>query len=270
MLQLSQSKISTWETCQRKFQLRYIDRSDWPEPPHSADISAVMEQGEIFHMLAAQSYNLGDLFQFDAAELASPIDVWWQAFQQHRPIPKKGVQHRVESTLSATLTDQIKLVGRLDLLFLSEDRLEIFDWKTGKPRTHGDLKQDWQTRIYLALLYQSRALLGNESLSAEQLSITYWYTRDPQKSVKISYSEAWHAENWAELNALASQMGDRINSDQLNWPLTPHLKACSRCPFNILCGREPEEEVTEEPAFEILADDERIPAAPEIVIHPDI
>ena len=65
-------------------------------------------------------------------------------------------------------------------------------------------------------------------------------------------------------------MGERINSEQLNWPLTPHLKACCRCPFNILCGREPEEDVAEEPAFEILADDELIPAAPEIVIHPDI
>lgn len=272
MLQLSQSKISTWKTCERKFQLRYVDRHDWPEPPNSADSSAAMEQGEIFHMLAAQSYSLEDSFRFDAAELDSPIDAWWQAFQQDRPVPNQGVQQRVESTLTATLTDQIKLVGRLDLLFANEQKLEIFDWKTGRPRTHADLKQDWQTRIYLALLYQSRELLGNESIPAEQLSITYWYTRDPQKSVKISYSDEWHIENWAELNKLADQMGKRISSEDGAWPLTSNLKACNHCPFNVLCDREPDLEDQSDLVIlsAILNEDELEPFAPEIEIHPDM
>lgn len=266
MLQLSQTKIGTWQACKRKFQLRYVTGHEWPQPPFPADASAVIEQGEIFHMLAAQSYLLGDGFAFDPADLEPPVDQWWEAFQTGRPMPKKGQTVRVESTLTASLSQQIKLIGRLDLLFIGENGLEIFDWKTGNPRRETDLRLDWQTRIYLALLYQSRAILGADGVSADQLSITYWYPRDPQKSVKISYDEAWHATNWAEMSTLSAQIETDLEQSQQPWPLTNNLKLCSNCGFNVICGREPGPSTEIEPQDEDASSEQ----SPEIEVHPDL
>ncbi len=263
MIQLSQTKITTWQQCERKFQLRYIARQGWPEPPFALDLAAVMEQGEAFHMLAAQSYLMGDGFAFDPADLEEPVAGWWRNFIDNRPIPKKGQTARVEATLTANLTDKIKLVGRLDVLFLGKNKLEVFDWKTGKPRRESDLKADWQTRIYLALLYQSRQILGAPELAAEDVSITYWYPREPKKSVTIRYSEAWHAENWAELLKLAQQMEAKLERPDEVWPLTTHLATCGRCPFNAICGRKPEAEPES-------TGEEAIDSVPELSIHPDL
>lgn len=263
MIQLSQTRITTWQQCQRKFQLRYVAKQGWPEPPFATDLAAVMEQGEVFHMLAAQSYLMRDSFAFDPADLEEPVASWWSNFVEERPIPKKGQTARVEATLTANLTGKIKLVGRIDLLFLGDNRLEIFDWKTGKPRRESDLKADWQTRIYLALLYQSRQILGVPELAAEDVSMTYWYPREPKKSVTIRYSESWHAENWAELLELAKQMEAKLEQPEAVWPLTTNLATCGRCPFNAICGRKPEAEP--ESIVEEVVD-----PLTELTVHPDL
>ncbi len=265
MIQLSQSKINTWQQCQRKFQLRYVAGQGWPEPPFAAETTSVMEQGELFHSLAAQSYLLGDSFVFDPADLEEPVAEWWSRFSIEKPQPKKGQRVRVEATLTANVTAKIKLVGRLDLLMVGDNRLEIFDWKTGRPRRESDLRNDWQTRIYLALLYQSRQILDVAGIEAEALSITYWYPREPQKSVTIRYSEAWHAENWAELLQLAGEIESRLEQPESVWPLTSQLATCGRCPFNAICGREPEAEPEEE-----AAEEESAELVPELTIHPDL
>lgn len=262
MIQLTQSKIVTWQRCKRCFQLQYVDGNDWPKEPISADLSAVMEQGEIFHMLAAQSYLLEDSFAFDSAELEDPIGRWWEQFQTQKPQPKQGQKVRIESTLTAGITPHVKLLGRLDLLFLGGDELAIFDWKTGKSRSENDLKSDWQTRIYLALLAQSRPILGLESLPFKALSITYWYPRDPQNPVKIQYDEAWHETNWGELLKIATEIENQLRSAQESPTFASRLPGCNRCmPQAASSGESKEAPQT--------AEDEPFALA-EFEVHPDL
>lgn len=241
MIQLSQSKIAIWQTCERKFQLRYVEKNEWPIEPFAEESTKAMEAGEIFHMLAAQKILLGSQFEAPLNRLEAPLDSWWGNFENSvaKLMPRPSKSFRVETSLAAQVNSQVKLFGRIDLLVAEDYTLEIFDWKTGRPRSQPDLEQDWQTRIYMALLYQSRQALCGSNISAEQLSMTYWYAQDPERSVKIRFDEAWHVQNWVELVGLAGKISDRASSSATIWPLTNDLNACGRCSFNALCGREP-------------------------------
>jgi len=275
MLQLSQSKIDSWTTCERQFQLRYVERSEWPAAPYSAESIAAMGLGEAFHMLVAQRILLGPLFVAPSG-MEPLLQKWWDDFLQQGLLQRFDQQSiskgRVETSLAVQINEHIKLIGRVDLLWIGKGSIELFDWKTGRSRTKLDLEHDWQTRIYMALLYQLRHVLFDGEITAEQISMTYWYVREPKQSVKMSFDEAWHQQNWADLVTLAEQIENRLNDDgRTLWPLTPDHKACGRCLFNALCGRElAQPQVAAAWEQDEEEDDESALSFVEADIHPDI
>lgn len=256
-LLLSRNKLRTFLECQRRFQLRYIQRVPWPSQPVGARLNTALEQGQQFHRLLEQHF-LG--FDVDVStESDEAVKAWWSAFRRKPPFLPEGKRFP-EMALSVPI-DPIDgegghyLFGRFDLLILNDSSAHIYDWKTErKPRTANQLHEDWQTRLYLALIVEGASGLGF-TYKPEQVAITYWFAQEPEQSVTIRYTAEQHARNLAELKATVERIDRRMIAPNAIWPLTESLETCQYCEFRSYCGREVATvEVTESVAEMALED----------------
>ena len=223
----------TFLACQRRFQLRYVRQMPWPQKPLSATIAKAFEQGEIFHRLLEQH------FRGLPVELPADADAdvagWWRTFERSASEIPMGEYHP-EMTLTVPVGGHF-LFGRFDLLILTPDHAYIYDWKTERnPRPAAVLRDDWQTKLYLAMVTEGASAVGR-SYAPEQVSITYWFAREPEKSVTLGYTKAQHSEVWAELEALAERLDRRMVAPDAVWPLTDDWDECGRCGYRAYCDR---------------------------------
>ena len=237
-LLLSQGKLATFLTCPRRFCLRSLRHLPWPDTPLGDDSEESLVRGQQFHLMMERHF-LG--------LTASPTDVpdgriqqWWRAFQNHPPaVPpgKRLPEHRLTVPVGGHL-----LLGRFDLLVVGEANgrpfAHLYDWKTGRPRSTSDLRQDWQTRLYLGLLAEGGSALwaDGRSPAPEAITLTYWYANETDAPRTIAYSAAWHAQNWADIQAIVAQIDNSLAQD--DWPLTTNWDECRRCAYQVYCGRQ--------------------------------
>ncbi|MEZ4644054.1 MAG: PD-(D/E)XK nuclease family protein [Chloroflexota bacterium] len=235
---LSRGKLVSFLTCQRQFQLRYLQRLPWPVVPLAEPSQALLDRGQQFHQLL-QRHFLG-LEIIPAAIADDAVRRWWSLFQRYQAALPHG-RFLTEISLTVPL-DGALLNGRFDLLILGEKDgtpfAHLFDWKTGKAQDEATLRQDWQTRLYLALLAAGGAALlpPGHALLPEQIAITYWYVTEPDAPRTLHYNTAWHTQNWADLAALVAQI-TALDAEE-PWPLTADWSACQNCAYRVLCGRQ--------------------------------
>lgn len=239
-LTLSRSRLETFLACQRRFQLRYLRRLPWPPQPLSADTEETLARGQQFHQLLERHF-LG--MAVEPGLIGDErVRHWWDLFQRSGLNLPEGRPFHERPLPELTLTIPVGahlLVGRFDLLILGtqdgQPFAHLFDWKTGRPRREADLRRDWQTRLYLAMLAEGgQALL--EDVSPEAITITYWYAAAPDEPRTIRYDAAWHAQNWAEIQALAAQIDAQLSANE--WPLTTDWILCRDCAYQVYCGRQ--------------------------------
>lgn len=233
---LSRSRLASFLTCQRQFQLRVLERLTWPENPLRQADEERLGRGQQFHQLLERHF-LG--LAIEPATIAErQVRSWWRLFANSQLELAPG-QRLPELTLTIPIGQHL-LNGRFDLLILGEKEgkpfAHIFDWKTGKPQDEADLRHDWQSRLYLALLAEGAAALG-AALLPEQIRLTYWYVAEPDKPRTIQYSQSWHDRNWAELETLVARIDAQL-ADAGVWPLTDDWTACRTCVYQIYCGRQ--------------------------------
>lgn len=247
-LTLSRSGLTDFLACQRRFQLRYVTKMRWPQPPLEPAHKERMALGERFHQLVERHYLGFPIVAQDLDTQEPQLRQWWDIFLAHAPTfgtrgTSKGGAQRVlpEATVQIPVANGAHtLLGRFDLLVVTAvGELHLYDWKTGQPRTREALRTDWQTRLYLALAAQSGAALGLPNLAPEQVRLTYWYVQEPELPRVLGYDTAVHQTNWAEIQHLISQIDAQIKSvpTQESWPLTPDLKTCAACLYQAYCGR---------------------------------
>lgn len=264
-LLLSQGKLQTFLTCARRFQLRYLQQLPWPAAPVDARSETAVSRGQQFHLLMEQHF-LG--LTVPPGSVGDPaVSAWFHTFKQHNPVRQNGrflPEHRLTVPVGRHL-----LLGRFDLLVVGEAADEpfahVYDWKTGRVRGEGALRQEWQTRLYLAMLAEGGgALLGNgRSLPSEAVSLTYWYVTEPESPRHIGYSQRAHAQNWAEIQALVAQIEARL--PEAVWPLTEDWNPCRRCAYQVFCGRQEAGRDALDPDEEPLVVDE-----PDSWLEPDL
>ena len=145
------------------------------------------------------------------------------------------------------------LTGRFDLVIIGIEKqqpaVHIYDWKTSRPRPAEELRGEWQSKLYLAMLAESKSALEESgTLIPEQIKLTYWYVTDPQTPRTINYSQEQHKQNWAEIQMLVSDIDSCVQTGQ--WPLTDNWSHCRSCTYWVYCGRfeggEPEKILAEE------------------------
>ncbi len=239
-LLLSRARLEDFLACQRRFALNLglPRRLPWPPAPLAEQAEEGLTRGQAFHQLLERHF----LGLPVTPELVGDEQVrrWWGAFLRSglrlpagRPLPELSLTVPVAGHL---------LYGRFDLLILGNEdghpTAHLFDWKTGKARHEADLRQEWQTRLYLAMLAEGGRALTTDGrvISPEHISLTYWYASQPESPRIIHYTAAWHAQNWAEITLLVTHIQAALTLGE--WPLTDDLNHCRACSYQSYCGRQ--------------------------------
>ncbi len=233
----SQSSLQDYSDCPRRFQLRYLERLDYPamETEPALENERRLEEGAAFHRLAQQY--LAGIPAEKLAPLANTPNLqgWWDNFLDfcQAGLPK-AARLLPEVTLSARLGD-FRLLAKYDLLALPPDgRALIYDWKTYRHRPRPErLAARWQTRVYRALLWQAGAHLNQgKPFAAESIEMIYWLANAPHEAAHFPYSEAQARRDWDGLGRLAAEIAAAGS-----FPKTEEKKACLFCTYRSYCGR---------------------------------
>ena len=244
---LSRGRLVDFLTCQRRFQLRYLDNLPWPSLPMSVEMETAVSRGHAFHQLI-QQYFLG-LKIVPAAIEDVKLRQWWTKFLQFQATLPNG-RFLPEMSLTVPVGERGLLNGRFDLLVIRNDTvgepfIHIYDWKTGKPQDEMTLNQDWQTRLYLAMLAEGHHAIKDDQVNklrvaSDNVEITYWYVQEANAPRKIRYNSEWHTQNWAEIQQIVSQIEAQVAQSTENnvWPLTENESHCRPCGYQTYCGRQ--------------------------------
>lgn len=253
----SQSSLQDYVDCQRRFQLRYIQRRAWPalDTAPALESELFMQRGAQFHHLVHQ-YFLG----IPTEKLARQIEGdemlarWWKNFADLSGFRNlTGLQFRPETSLSAPLRG-FRLMAKYDLIALTPSPLTpsrstpvglpegegrkaiIYDWKTSRKRPKREwLEEKLQTRVYPYLLARAGAQFnGGLPITPERIEMIYWFTDYPDQPARFNYSAAQFAADEAYLSGLIAEL-QRLGAEPA--PLTDDEYRCNYCPYRSLCSR---------------------------------
>ncbi|MGB1252623.1 MAG: PD-(D/E)XK nuclease family protein [Candidatus Promineifilaceae bacterium] len=233
-LTLSRGKIISFLNCQRRFQLRHVTALPWPAAPMPQEKAEALLKGTMFHQMAERHFlGMPDAIPVDIDE---NVKRWWEIFQRRGPHLPEG--KRFPEASMTIVAGGMRLFGRFDLLITNDTSAHIYDWKTERsPRSAWRLREDWQTRLYLALVVEGADALGH-SYHPDDVSMTYWFAEAPEQSVVIRYNSDWHRQNWAEIKATIGRIERRLAASEAIWPLTDDLELCASCGYRTYCGRD--------------------------------
>lgn len=235
---LSRPRIETFLICPRRFYHHYVNKLAWPDPPLDEATETAVLRGQQLHQLIERRFH--DLpTPTDDAVLSrwlADFDRFFQQLPAGKRLPELSLTIPLPAPLSAERS--YLLNGRFDLAIVNAEtaHLHLFDWKTGRPQSVSDLRHEWQTRIYLALMVEGAAALGVPTLQPERVTLTYWYGREPNEPRVLTYSTAAHRQNWDALQEIAIQIEHCFVTD--SWPKVADWSPCQQCTYQLVCGRQ--------------------------------
>jgi CRISPR/Cas system-associated exonuclease Cas4 (RecB family) len=237
----SQSSLQDYSECNRRFQLRYIERLEWP----AVETAPVLEnerrqlEGQQFHRMVHQSLlGLPEKLMAGIARQSTGENLtrWWENFITSRQTTLADMDEcklHPELSLSAPVGDH-RVVAKFDLATVKDGMATIYDWKTyhKRPKDEG-MAARWQTKVYLSLLVKAGAALNNGApFDPEKVSMLYWYAEFPSQPTKIGYDLPKYLRAWEELTQLVREI-----SAKQSYPLTQDEKKCGFCPYRSYCDR---------------------------------
>jgi CRISPR/Cas system-associated exonuclease Cas4 (RecB family) len=239
--QFSQSSLSDFTVCPRRFELRYLQRLAWPavesEPVHEAERLAQL--GADFHRLVQQHLAGVEptVLSASLAERDPDLQQWWQNYLNDRPQELAGAQLYPELPLSTPLRGY-RLLARFDLLAVQPDgTFLIVDWKTSlrQPR-RDELARRLQTRVYPYVLAQAGAALNNgQSIDPAKIQMLYWYPAAPGEPERFAYSAQLLSRDELYLSELLEQI--KTSAKNGHFPLVEEVQACTYCVYRSFCDR---------------------------------
>ena len=242
---LSQSALSAFDRCQRRYYLRHVRRLEWPAPLTGSEQEweRSLRRGERFHLLV-QQHALG----LPADEIArasgdEELAAWWERFRRHPPPAPEGpgLRTHTELELEVTLTSGRRLLARFDRIVVSPGadgaRLDIFDWKTGAPSAREHLERSWQTRVYRFVALEGAASLAPGPVAAERIGFVYWQSALPEEPVVLPYDGGQHEEARGRIESAAAEIEARLETGEEAFPRTDDIGRCRRCPYRTYCDR---------------------------------
>ena len=223
MLRLSQGHLNLLEICPPKFAQSYLTQaSSLPNP----EIEDKQIWGSRFHLLMQQrelGLPIESLLQEDT-ELNRSLKALVEAAPE---LLNPNHQQKRAAEHSRTIGfGNYLLTVIYDLLIAQSDRATIVDWKTYlKPQTKSKLARNWQTRLYLYVLAETSVY------SPEQLSMTYWFVKLPDKpqSHTFFYNQQLHQKTERDLTKLLTELDSWLQPDKID--RFPHRHDCHNCPY---------------------------------------
>jgi RecB family exonuclease len=233
----SQSSLQDYTDCPRRFQLRYLERLDYPAMQAEPALENERQQweGAYFHRLV-QQYILGvPADKLERLVNTPNLQAWWDAFLVFSRNNLEQLAVRLpEASLSAPLED-FRLLAKYDLLTVTPDgRAIIYDWKTSRRRPRNEwLAARMQTRVYRALLVQAGAHLnGGRPFIPDQIEMVYWLANAPQEPARFPYASAQFKRDWDVLQKLIQEI-----ACAQEFTLTSEEQACRFCTYRSYCNR---------------------------------
>jgi CRISPR/Cas system-associated exonuclease Cas4 (RecB family) len=236
----NQGNLQDFFDCRRRFYLRHIRQLAWPalqtEPALENELH--IRRGAEFHRLV-QQHLLGvpaeRLHEMIADE---QLAQWWDNYITHLNLTDLGDISGLypEITLSAPLAGY-RLVAKYDLVVMTSDgRAIIYDWKTSLKRPKSQwLEKRQQTRLYPYLLVQAGSQLNQgKAITAEQVSMRYWFAGFPELPEHIPYHTVQYHE---DEKYLSSAIKTILSLDENGFPLTEDERHCRFCVYRSLCDR---------------------------------
>ncbi len=234
----SQSSLQDYADCPRRFQLRYMDRLEWPAVESEPIVENERRQieGQLFHRLV-QQYLVGVPPESLSPAASTPdLERWWRNFmnwaQDFQGLKDLGGLS-TELTLSAPIGSH-RLVAKFDFVLVQEDKAVIYDWKTSARRPRDEwMSARWQTRIYRALLVQAgNHLNSGKPFEPEQIEMIYWYADFPSEPARLKYDANQYKRDWSAIEKIVEEI-----SSADTFPLTEDEKLCRFCVYRSYCNR---------------------------------
>ncbi|TDO86144.1 PD-(D/E)XK nuclease superfamily protein [Halanaerobium saccharolyticum] len=241
-LYFSQSALSIFNDCRRRFRYRYLDGLYWPaEWGMNEEVKNDLKQGSQFHLLAERYYSqtLGETVLSSNQLLQS----WLNRLKTFCP---------ADNVVSAEQElrfqeNNLKLLAKYDLLKYDQEQSKfiIFDWKTDKKSLYEkDIENSMQSRFYLYLLYEAGYDYFAADYKLQQMpGLSYWNPRYPDQSIQINYTQDKFNQDRNYFKKLITEI---LTEEE--FPLTDDLNKCRFCEYRPICrGKKTEsKEIIEE------------------------
>jgi hypothetical protein len=239
--QFSQSSLQDFETCPRRFELRYLQRLSWPaiEAEPIQEVERLARLGEDFHRLVHQ-HLIGinqNILTETLIEAEAELKTWWQNYLNDRPTALTEAQTYPELTLSTPLRGY-RLMARFDLLAVQpDDTFLIIDWKTAQQKPpHDRLARRIQTRVYPCVLVTAGTAFNKGRLiDPAAVRMMYWYPQAPDEPEVFDYNEERFQQDEQFLSDLIEQVKSTAQSG--HFPLVKDRKPCNYCVYRSFCDR---------------------------------
>lgn len=225
----SQSALSIFNKCRRRFRYRYLNGLYWPaEWGMNDEIKKDLEQGRKFHLLAERYYSktLGE----SVLPTSDLLQAWLNRLKKIVS-PSSVISAEQELRYQQ---ENLKLLAKYDLLKYSpsQKKLLIFDWKTDKKSLYNkNVEDSMQSRFYLYLLYEAGYKYFDEDFNLEEFpELIYWNPRYPKEKVVINYSLADYKK---DQNYFENLINEILNESK--FPLTEDLNKCRFCEYRPIC-----------------------------------
>ncbi|HEX8067422.1 MAG TPA: ATP-dependent DNA helicase [Thermoleophilaceae bacterium] len=230
-LMLSASDIETYRLCPLKYKFARVFRIP-QEPSINQRFGIVVHQVlERFHATGGGS--LDDLMQLFAAawrrsgfgdssddlqfraRAVAALRRYWELDRERQAEPVS-----FERSFSFRLGPHL-VRGRVDRVDrLPDGRHELIDYKTGKPKTERELREDVQLSLY--------QMGAREAWGIETSAQSYYYVLDNRK-VPVEHSD----EELARVRDTVNAIADGIMAHRFE--PKPSLELCSFCDYRIVC-----------------------------------
>jgi hypothetical protein len=236
----SQSSLSAFAECRRRFWWRYVRRMEWPAPltDQLDEWEKAIERGQLFHHWAQQDALGLAVDEWALAHEDELLVQWWKNFRSQPPQGLPAGAQFSEIQLSMPL-GPYRIVAKFDRIICTGDgRVFIVDWKTGrrKPK-QDDYVANWQTLVYRYVMAEAGAELnGGNSVEPEQITLVYWHANFPGVLEPIAYSIQEHERARETLLQTLQAIGT-LGGVEDDFPLTEDLGVCRRCVYSALCER---------------------------------
>ena len=205
--------LKTFDECQKKFDLQYIQKITMPSDAKNAAL------GDKIHLLANLWLKNEDTKKFEQTLNAEELRIFGN-FKNLEILNTECLES--EYPFSVKL-GKIYLNGRMDAVFKNGDKITIADWKTGKKFQD---ENDYQAMIYLFSLYQ---IFQHKkiNLPPENFEFVYFYLNS-NETLRINYNK----ETLSAQTELLKNKTEQILSTK---NFTPDTKQCYTCNYKCLC-----------------------------------
>ncbi len=231
----SQSSLQDFVDCPRRFQLRYIEKLNWPavETEPVLENERRQQEGKLFHRLV-QQHLLGMPVEILSRQANSPdLARWWENYLRS-DLDLSDHACLTELSLSAVIGEN-QLIAKYDLVAVRPGGVAlIIDWKTYHKRPLNEwMVARLQTRVYRSLLVFAGAYLNKGiPFEPEKVQMTYWYPEYPTEPARFPYNTNQYKRDWDAITNLITE----IRNHQ-HFHLTEDEKKCAYCPYRSYCNR---------------------------------